>query len=91
MHPTGTIIMSRRKGLSHDEKREKMMEIFYDKMDFFQLKVIHLYYLNPHTGSNRKICEIWYIHYDHNIQIVLSNQNVIKTQCLMHEVNIKRL
>ncbi|MPC33677.1 Meiotic nuclear division protein 1 [Portunus trituberculatus] len=30
--------MSRRKGLSHEEKRQKMMELFYEKKDFFQLK-----------------------------------------------------
>ncbi|KAK7069723.1 Meiotic nuclear division protein 1 [Halocaridina rubra] len=30
--------MSRRKGLSHEEKRTKMMELFYEKKDFFQLK-----------------------------------------------------
>ncbi|XP_063610805.1 meiotic nuclear division protein 1 homolog [Penaeus indicus] len=30
--------MSRRKGLSHEEKRNKMMELFYEKQDFFQLK-----------------------------------------------------
>lgn len=28
-----------RKGLSHEEKRQKVMEIFYEKKDFFQLKV----------------------------------------------------
>ncbi|KAL7646460.1 UNVERIFIED_CONTAM: hypothetical protein RMT77_003373 [Armadillidium vulgare] len=27
-----------RKGLSHEEKRQKVMEIFYEKKDFFQLK-----------------------------------------------------
>lgn len=31
--------MSRRKGLSHEEKRQKMMELFYERKDFFQLKV----------------------------------------------------
>ncbi|XP_064108601.1 meiotic nuclear division protein 1 homolog [Macrobrachium nipponense] len=30
--------MSRRKGLSHEEKRTKIMELFYEKKDFFQLK-----------------------------------------------------
>ncbi|KAK8731579.1 hypothetical protein OTU49_007376 [Cherax quadricarinatus] len=30
--------MSRRKGLSHEEKRQKMMELFYERKDFFQLK-----------------------------------------------------
>lgn len=30
--------MSHRKGLSHEEKRQKMMELFYEKKDFFQLK-----------------------------------------------------
>ncbi|KAG7153966.1 meiotic nuclear division protein 1 homolog [Homarus americanus] len=30
--------MSRRKGLSHEEKRQKMMELFYEKKEFFQLK-----------------------------------------------------
>ncbi|XP_068202434.1 meiotic nuclear division protein 1 homolog [Palaemon carinicauda] len=30
--------MSRRKGLSHEEKRNKIMELFYEKKDFFQLK-----------------------------------------------------
>ncbi|XP_071547601.1 meiotic nuclear division protein 1 homolog [Panulirus ornatus] len=30
--------MSRRKGLSHEEKRKKMMELFYERKDFFQLK-----------------------------------------------------
>ena len=31
--------MSRKKGLSLEEKRNKMMEIFYEKKEFFQLKV----------------------------------------------------
>lgn len=30
--------MSRRKGLSHEEKRQKMMELFYERKDFFQLR-----------------------------------------------------
>uniref|UniRef100_A0A2P2HYM8 Meiotic nuclear division protein 1 homolog n=1 Tax=Hirondellea gigas TaxID=1518452 RepID=A0A2P2HYM8_9CRUS len=30
--------MSRRKGLSHEEKRSKMLELFYEKKDFFMLK-----------------------------------------------------
>ncbi|XP_077996178.1 meiotic nuclear division protein 1 homolog [Glandiceps talaboti] len=30
--------MSKRKGLSLEEKRSRMMEIFYEKKDFFQLK-----------------------------------------------------
>ena len=30
--------MSRRKGLSLEEKRSKMLEIFHEKKDFFQLK-----------------------------------------------------
>lgn len=30
--------MSRRKGLSHEEKRSKMLELFYEKNDFFMLK-----------------------------------------------------
>ncbi|XP_076044991.1 meiotic nuclear division protein 1 homolog [Oratosquilla oratoria] len=30
--------MSRRKGLSLEEKRQKMLELFYEKKDFYQLK-----------------------------------------------------
>lgn len=30
--------MSRRKGLSHEEKRSKMLELLYEKKDFFMLK-----------------------------------------------------
>ena len=30
--------MSRRKGLSLEEKRSKMLEIFHESQDFFQLK-----------------------------------------------------
>lgn len=31
--------MSKRKGVSADEKRSRMLELFYEKKEFFQLKV----------------------------------------------------
>jgi len=31
--------MSKRKGVSVDEKRKRMLEIFYEKKEVFQLKV----------------------------------------------------
>lgn len=31
--------MSKRKGVSADEKRTRLLEIFYEKKEFFQLKV----------------------------------------------------
>lgn len=34
--------MSKRKGLSADEKRNRMLEIFYEKKEFFQLKVVNI-------------------------------------------------
>jgi Fe2+ or Zn2+ uptake regulation protein len=33
-------IMSKRKGVSHDEKRMRMLQIFYEKKEFFTLKEI---------------------------------------------------
>ena len=35
--------MSKRKGLSAEEKRIKMLEIFHESKDFYQLKVRNLY------------------------------------------------
>ncbi|MED6218987.1 Meiotic nuclear division protein 1 [Stylosanthes scabra] len=36
--PPGAVVMSKKRGLSLEEKREKMLEIFYDSQDFFLLK-----------------------------------------------------
>ena len=33
-----TLAMSKKRGLSQEEKRQKMMEIFYESKSFFQLK-----------------------------------------------------
>jgi hypothetical protein len=33
--------MSKRKGMSHDEKRQAMLDILHDTKDTFQLKVAH--------------------------------------------------
>lgn len=35
--------MSKKRGLSADEKKTRMLEIFHNSKDFFQLKVDHNY------------------------------------------------
>lgn len=54
--------MSKKRGLSAEDKKTKMLEIFHGSRDFFQLKVNNVYY----TISTRKV-KIDYIEYYSNL------------------------